>query len=61
MPDKADIRTYTYAGPQLKEISFPVGGIGAGCIGLAGNGALHFDEEVTVAGRLVLTGTQERL
>ncbi|NLB39661.1 MAG: hypothetical protein GX810_10530 [Clostridiales bacterium] len=40
MPDKADIRTYTYAGPQLKEISFPVGGIGAGCIGLAGNGAL---------------------
>lgn len=29
-----------YTGNKLKEISFPLGGIGTGCIGLAGNGAL---------------------
>ena len=29
-----------YEGPQLSEISFPLGGIGTGCIGLAGNGRL---------------------
>ena len=28
-----------YAGNNLKEISFPLGGIGTGCVGLAGNGA----------------------
>ncbi len=29
-----------YTGAKLKEISFPLGGIGSGCIGLAGNGQL---------------------
>lgn len=29
-----------YRGNQTKEISFPLGGIGTGCIGLAGNGRL---------------------
>lgn len=29
-----------YEGIKTKEISFPVGGIGSGCIGIAGNGAL---------------------
>ncbi|MBQ3085435.1 MAG: hypothetical protein IJC46_08325, partial [Clostridia bacterium] len=29
-----------YSGTALKEISFPLGGIGTGCIGLAGNGRL---------------------
>ena len=29
-----------YTGEYLNEISFPLGGIGTGCIGLAGNGAL---------------------
>lgn len=29
-----------YQKQKLKEISFPLGGIGSGCIGLAGNGAL---------------------
>ena len=29
-----------YTGTALKEISFPLGGIGTGCIGLAGNGRL---------------------
>lgn len=31
---------FTYEGKYTKEISFPLGGIGAGCIGLAGNGRL---------------------
>ena len=29
-----------YTGAQLQEISFPLGGIGTGSIGLAGNGRL---------------------
>lgn len=29
-----------YSGKNLKEIIFPLGGIGSGCIGLAGNGSL---------------------
>jgi len=29
-----------FTGDKLKEISFPIGGIGSGCIGLAGNGRL---------------------
>jgi non-lysosomal glucosylceramidase len=29
-----------YSGRRLREISFPLGGIGSGCIGLAGNGRL---------------------
>ena len=32
--------TFVYAGDKTKEISFPLGGIGTGCIGLAGNGRL---------------------
>jgi non-lysosomal glucosylceramidase len=31
---------FTYTGAKTKEISFPLGGIGSGCIGLAGNGRL---------------------
>ena len=31
---------FTYYGRQLKEISFPLGGIGTGCIGLGGDGRL---------------------
>lgn len=31
---------FVYKGARLKEISFPLGGIGTGCIGLAGNGRL---------------------
>lgn len=33
-----------YTGQKTKNISFPIGGIGTGCIGLSGNGevrALH--------------------
>ena len=29
-----------YSGEYLREISFPLGGIGTGCIGIAGNGGL---------------------
>ena len=29
-----------YEGRNINEISFPIGGIGSGCIGLAGNGRL---------------------
>ncbi|RLG93652.1 hypothetical protein DRO37_07675 [Candidatus Bathyarchaeota archaeon] len=36
-----DIAKYfLYRGNRLREISFPIGGIGTGCIGLAGNGRL---------------------
>ncbi|HHU77303.1 MAG TPA: hypothetical protein GXZ29_00220, partial [Clostridiales bacterium] len=31
---------FIYKGEKTKEISFPLGGIGTGCIGLAGNGSL---------------------
>ena len=31
-----------YTKEQLREICFPLGGIGAGCIGLAGNGRFRF-------------------
>lgn len=30
-----------YEKEQLKKISFPIGGIGTGCIGLTGNGQLN--------------------
>src|SRR5512137_2060353 len=33
-------RRFTYDGAKTREISFPLGGIGTGCIGLAGNGRL---------------------
>ena len=32
--------SFVYTGPKTREISFPLGGIGTGCIGLAGNGRL---------------------
>lgn len=32
---------FTYQGEQTREISFPLGGIGSGCIGLGGNGQLR--------------------
>jgi uncharacterized protein (DUF608 family) len=31
---------FVYEGSKTKEISFPLGGIGSGCIGLAGDGRL---------------------
>lgn len=31
---------FLYSGRRLREISFPLGGIGTGCVGLAGNGRL---------------------
>ena len=31
---------FTYEGRKTHEISFPLGGIGTGCLGLAGNGRL---------------------
>jgi uncharacterized protein (DUF608 family) len=31
---------FTYVGPYTRQISFPLGGIGTGCIGLAGDGRL---------------------
>ena len=31
----------TFSGAQLSEISFPLGGVGAGCIGLGGRGQLR--------------------
>lgn len=34
------MKEFTYQGDKTKEISFPMGGIGTGCIGLAGNGRL---------------------
>jgi len=33
-------KDFSYAGTRTNEISFPLGGIGTGCIGLAGNGRL---------------------
>ncbi len=33
--------TFKYQGRQLREISFPMGGIGTGCIGLGGDGRLR--------------------
>ncbi|MCX6345052.1 MAG: GH116 family glycosyl-hydrolase, partial [Armatimonadetes bacterium] len=35
-----DVNSFLYTGRKTNEISFPLGGIGAGCIGLAGNGRL---------------------
>ncbi len=40
----------------LREVSFPVGGIGAGCIGLAGNGRLIDWEIFNHAGKGLLNG-----
>ena len=38
-------------GEQLAQVSFPVGGIGAGCIGIAGNGYLEQWEVFNEAGK----------
>lgn len=35
-----DMKRFIYKGRKTREISFPLGGIGTGCIGLAGNGRL---------------------
>lgn len=35
-----DTNSFIYSGENTREISFPLGGIGTGCIGLAGNGQL---------------------
>ena len=34
------MNNFIYKGKNTNEISFPLGGIGSGCIGLAGNGRL---------------------
>ncbi len=34
------MRPFTYKGDKLRQISFPLGGMGTGCIGLAGDGRL---------------------
>lgn len=34
------MKSFVYKGEKAREISFPLGGIGAGCIGLSGNGQL---------------------
>ncbi len=34
------MNNFTYKGSRTREISFPLGGIGTGCIGLSGNGRL---------------------
>ncbi len=38
---KFDTGPYTYAGDNLREIAFPLGGIGTGCISLDGRGAFR--------------------
>lgn len=38
--DAAETRPFFYKGEHTREISFPLGGIGSGCIGLGGNGQL---------------------
>ena len=34
------VAEFVYEGPKTREVSFPLGGIGSGCIGLAGDGRL---------------------
>jgi uncharacterized protein (DUF608 family) len=34
------VEPFLYQGAKTNQISFPLGGIGSGCIGLAGNGRL---------------------
>lgn len=36
-----DLEPYTYRGPNLREIAFPLGGIGTGCVSLDGRGGLR--------------------
>lgn len=39
--DPTSETSFTYQGEYTREISFPLGGIGGGCIGLGGNGQLR--------------------
>ena len=39
-PSSPSLPYFTYRASKTREISFPIGGIGAGCIGLSGNGRL---------------------
>src|SRR5580692_9039323 len=36
-----DLKSYTYEGENLREIAFPLGGIGTGCVSLDGRGGLR--------------------
>jgi len=36
-----DLAPYTFRGEQLREVAFPLGGIGTGCVSLDGRGALR--------------------
>src|SRR5579863_1182907 len=36
-----DLARYTYRGANLREIAFPLGGIGTGCVSLDGRGGLR--------------------
>lgn len=47
------MKIFRYEGEYTKEISMPVGGIGAGCVGLAGNGGF-IDWEIDGPGKGVL-------
>jgi len=47
------VKIFRYVGEYTKEISMPVGGIGAGCVGLAGNGGF-VDWEIDGPGKGVL-------
>ncbi len=40
MTDRKTTSRFRYEGARLGQISFPLGGIGSGCVGLAGNGRL---------------------
>ena len=45
-----------YTGSKLREISFPLGGIGTGCVGLAGNGRLVDWEILNHPGKMRCNG-----
>ncbi len=47
------VKTFRFEGEYTREISMPVGGIGAGCVGLAGNGGF-FDWELDFPGKGII-------